>query len=276
MLLHSVNHRAKEDLRDVTKVVQALLTAGANLEGPPGLSPLDNLLSLTHNIPRYMCKWPTDCFLENQFTLLADLVQLLLKNGAVATLDTQYTHSIIVQTAAEVIKMHYRFGVMGDVSNSGAPYSVIISSLANTLSFLLMTEPKANKSDIKDNFIDGVCFLNAFIFIAGYSSRSGHSKQLIRIILNSLSTAQVISMKQKLSARLVVMGQSAQSTKDVNYVYTNLALKTILGVELPSRLETLACLMVRSALKGKYPEDSMLSSLGLPKHLQHYVKVGYY
>jgi len=105
--------------------------------------------------------------------------------------------------------------------------------------------------------------IRTFSTIAGYSSQSGHSDRLLRLILNSLGEKHVTELKEALSKRLGPDGD--WSSVDLRENATR-ALELVSRVQLPRSLAHLACSAI---LRAHWDRDmSSAADLFIPEHLE--------
>jgi len=141
------------------------------------------------------------------------------------------------------------------------------------------------KTDVfADTFVDGNEFLDSFILITGYSSQPGHSKKLLRLIMNNLNVNQLLGLRNKLSKMKITKrflddqvdiftdidsnGSWTETTLKVSCASSATALEWVQGVETPFSLRRLARCAITRAMSRKCLFD--VSTFDIPKCLEQY------
>jgi len=107
-------------------------------------------------------------------------------------------------------------------------------------------------------------FIKKFISIANYSSKCGHSKRLLRVVLGTLTATQVLHLKYSLRRELDDIADV--SSDDLRVSITN-AQEWVCGVETPHTLKHLARHTITRARSGR--SLPCAETLGIPKSLRN-------
>jgi len=239
-----------------------LLEAGLN---PNSTKPLDALLKQTRVSTMTFSGYDAARFNSHKALLVADLVELLLKHGAHPTQGevTLPNHCEIFTNAANLVRK-YELGERRFEDD----YNTILECMGAMFRCLLLARTGVDQGGyFPDGFVDRASFPLSFASIAGFASRCGHSKKLIRLVLDTMSANQVIRLKDKLSKRLNLTDPTVAA--DINRTSLVSAIEFLDGLHMPFRLEHLARLSILSTMSYCGIRNS--SSLGLAKFVEQYV-----
>jgi len=231
------------------------------------------------NLTNLFCLYPYDWihrnaaytqFIINKGLLAAELIEMFLKHEGQLTVfqgtwsPTLNCNSVLISASAlvtaglrdftQLTGFHNLMDKFGDVFR----YHVLAwSSVAGTAVF---TDSFANNILFNE-------FLLVFITIAQYSSQPGHSKKLIRLVVNTLSANQLIQLRNWLTSQLQSMAESPLN--ELTSVQNTL--EWIRQLETPCSLMYLTRCAITPVIPMFHLRESSLSSLGIPKTLEQYL-----
>jgi len=251
------------------EAVQALLEAGSSMEGETHHRPLEVLLNCNS------CFWSdkirrltaTSCITVKEDSLvneqLLHLIQLLLKAEPDLVTYGEDLLDDILDIAIEVV-----IGYIMEPKTCNEPENKLMNSLADMFRIILFAGTSRNDDEtLKCIHTNPIWILEPLSFIAYYASRSGNSKKLMQILLDSFSSTQLNKLKSKLVDKELLRQtelrcQYSPSSDDM--------VKWINEVETPRSLKHMSRESVVRAMSHRIVDG--VPTLGLPKTLQEYVQ----
>jgi len=260
---------ATKGRREVLETAHILLEAGCDpVFMSDKASPIDSLLHQTvllfGKLHRYDQSYVSTLAL--QLPLVAELVELLLKRGAITTCGTKSSLSTVIDIAA-IFVQGYMSELEEIVSDHLDPHDAVMNSLGDMYRCLMLAERYSSPSNIglRDDMIDDQ-FVDSFVSIARYSSLAGRSRKLFLLIVHTLSTNQILTIHTNLEQRPTSSWDSTPGDLDVA---TSCVTSWVSNIRVPFDLQHLARLAILRAMSCRSLHG--VSSLGLPHVLQQYI-----
>jgi len=209
------------------------------------------------------------------FQLTLELVELFLTHYVdIDKYNSLYIHmALIIKTAAEhVLNGDWANGVTEGDKAKLTGVNIVLNGLGHIFRCFLVAGGGLITTDINwDTFIYPGHGVGIIIVIAAYSSVSGNSKKLIRLILDGMTATQINELcEPAYDIGLPTMSPQLEYLLDTT---SESALELIWKTETQQRLQHLARHSVLRAVSGRKLPSAL--ELEIPRHLREYLAFRY-
>jgi len=201
--------------------------------------------------------------------LFVHLVKILLKSDVDVDGSAECYGFDTIRVAARYIMSYDILTNISEKLSVVDNYNMVLNGMSDLFSFLIQSPAVKSSFDKEWNHcsIDRDVILQSIITIAGFCSKPGHTKKLIRLILDGMTTNHLAKLESMLASRL-----SSITSADSRHASIISALEFVGEVETPRRLQHLARLTITHSLFGNgLPYAQILPDVTIPKLLRQYL-----